>query len=87
MRIDVENVSFSYGNKQVLKDVNLKLPDGGLISIVGPNGLGKSTVMKIISGALLADVGAIKLDDRVLKSYDFKELSTSISYVAQNTFS
>lgn len=48
MSIDIEHVSFSYGKHQVLRDVNASIPDGVLVNVLGPNGVGKSTLFRCI---------------------------------------
>jgi ATPase subunit of ABC transporter with duplicated ATPase domains len=53
----IEGVSKSYGSKQVLNDVSLKVQRGDKIAIIGPNGIGKSTLLKIVMGETDADAG------------------------------
>ena len=48
MSIDIEHVGFSYGRHQVLRDVNASIPDGVLVNVLGPNGVGKSTLFRCI---------------------------------------
>ncbi|OEF96733.1 metal ABC transporter ATP-binding protein [Desulfuribacillus alkaliarsenatis] len=59
--IKVSNVSFSYGNRLVLEDINMCINEGDFLGIVGPNGSGKSTLLKIILGLLQADSGSVEL--------------------------
>ncbi|HKV08418.1 MAG TPA: ATP-binding cassette domain-containing protein, partial [Thermoanaerobaculia bacterium] len=58
--LEVEGVSKSYGDKQVLKDVSLTVERGDRIAIIGPNGIGKSTLLKIAMGEVEADAGKIE---------------------------
>ena len=58
--LEIEGVSKSYGDKQVLKDVSLKVERGDRIAIIGPNGIGKSTLLKIAMGEVEADAGRIE---------------------------
>jgi ATPase subunit of ABC transporter with duplicated ATPase domains len=58
--LEIEGVSKSYGDKQVLKDVSLKVERGDRIAIIGPNGIGKSTLLKIAMGEAEADAGKIE---------------------------
>jgi ATPase subunit of ABC transporter with duplicated ATPase domains len=53
----IEGISKSYGAKQVLKDVTLRIDRGDRVAIIGPNGIGKSTLLKIVVGQLEADSG------------------------------
>lgn len=67
--LEVKNLSFSYGDKEILKDFNLKLKPGQLIIITAPSGYGKSTLGKLIGGYLKPDQGEILVDGKNLKSY------------------
>jgi ATPase subunit of ABC transporter with duplicated ATPase domains len=58
--LEVEGVSKSYGDKQVLKDVSLTVQRGDRMAIIGPNGIGKSTLLKIAVGETEADAGRIE---------------------------
>jgi ATPase subunit of ABC transporter with duplicated ATPase domains len=58
--LEIEGVSKSYGDKQVLKDVSLTVQRGDRIAIIGPNGIGKSTLLKIAMGEVDADAGRIE---------------------------
>ena len=50
--IQIKNLTKSYGSNLVLEDINLDLPDGAIVGLMGPNGCGKTTLMKIISGMI-----------------------------------
>ena len=50
--IEVNNVSFSYGNVEVLKNISLAIHQGDYISLIGPNGGGKTTLLKIMLGLI-----------------------------------
>jgi ATPase subunit of ABC transporter with duplicated ATPase domains len=58
--LELERISKSYGDKQVLKDVTLKVERGDRIAIIGPNGIGKSTLLKIAMGEVEADGGRVE---------------------------
>ncbi|MBN1355661.1 ABC transporter ATP-binding protein [bacterium] len=62
--IRMKDVSFSYASIQVLENVNLEIDDGELISVVGPNGGGKTTLIKLMLGLLQPDSGKIEVLDR-----------------------
>ena len=78
--IEVKNVSFAYGDEEVLHDITLDVHQGDYLGFVGPNGAGKTTLMKIILGLLTPQSGTIKLFGRTIK--DFKNWQ-KISYVPQ----
>lgn len=78
--IEVKNVSFSYENHEILENINLNVHKGDYLGIVGPNGGGKTTLIKLILGLLKADKGEITLLGEPLDKFkDWKK----IGYVAQ----
>lgn len=78
--VEVKNVNFSYGKEPVLEDVTLYIHKGGYLGIIGPNGGGKTTLLKIILGLLTPDSGSIRLFGQDIK--DFKDWS-KIGYIPQ----
>ena len=58
--LELEGISKSYGDNQVLKDVSLRVERGDRIAIIGPNGIGKSTLLKIAVGEVEADAGRVE---------------------------
>lgn len=85
MRIDISGLCFGYGRDEVLHDINLNLCGPGLVCIVGPNGVGKSTLIKCINGLLRPTSGKIELDGRDVKSFRRKELAMTVGYVPPKT--
>lgn len=59
--LEVENITKSYKNKKVLKEVSFSINDGEIVALIGPNGAGKTTIMKIISDLLEEDSGTVKI--------------------------
>ena len=62
MKLEVENITAGYGNITVLRDVSFKVNDGGVVGVLGRNGMGKSTLIKCLAGLILPAEGAIKLN-------------------------
>ncbi len=60
--LKIENLTKSYENKVVFKKLNLEINDGEVLSIVGPSGIGKTTLLKIIAGLCGADSGKMVID-------------------------
>lgn len=60
MPVEMKNVSFSYGNKQVIKDFNLSVKSGECICLLGPSGCGKTTVLRLIAGLITPQIGTIE---------------------------
>jgi len=78
--LEVNNLSFAYENDTVLNNINLKVLHGDFLAIIGPNGGGKSTLLKLILGLLKSDSKKIKLFGKSIK-----ENIQKIGYVPQNT--
>ena len=83
--IRIEDVSFSYGSKEVLKCVNLTIKGGEKIAFVGESGSGKSTLIKILLGLLKYNDGNILFDDKPLKDISLESLYEKVSYLSQDT--
>jgi ATP-binding cassette subfamily B multidrug efflux pump len=84
--IEFRHLSFSYNGTQVLKDINLKIPAGSSLAIVGPTGSGKTTLVSLIPRVYDAPAGAILLDGRPLREFPLEGLRRSIGFVPQETF-
>lgn len=80
--IEAKNISFSYQENQVLNNVNFQLYKGDVLSLVGKNGCGKTTLLKILLG-IYKSKGSVKLLSKEIKDYKHKELAKLISYVPQ----
>ncbi len=78
--IDIKDVSFAYDKQMILENINLSVEDKDFLAIIGPNGGGKSTLLKLILGILKPKKGSIS----VLGKIPSKSL-TQIGYVPQNT--
>jgi ATP-binding cassette subfamily B protein len=84
--IEFRNLNFSYEGKQVLHDVNLRIPAGSSLAIVGPTGSGKTTLVSLIPRIYDADPGTVLIDDREIREYSLASLRKSIGFVPQETF-
>lgn len=80
--VELKNVYKSYGNKEVLKDVNLNIPKGKIIGLLGPNGSGKSTMIKLINGLLHPNSGEILIGG-ITPSIKTKD---TVSYLPERTY-
>ncbi len=63
--LKISNLSFSYGSETILDRLSLNLPGRGLVAIIGDNGTGKTTLLRLIAGQLTPDDGSIRLTGRV----------------------
>ncbi|WP_338887186.1 amonabactin ABC transporter ATP-binding protein [Aeromonas rivipollensis] len=83
MTLCVNNLRFGYQHKPVFDDVSFTLPKGKLVGIVGPNGGGKSTLLKLLAGQEQPQSGEILLKGRPLGSYGMKALARELAYLPQ----
>lgn len=78
--IEVNNLSLDIEGKKILKDINLKIKEGTIFGIIGPNGVGKSTLLRCLTGIYKSTSGSINYDGREV--YDNVEVKGQIGYVA-----
>lgn len=83
--LELKNISFQYEkNKPILNDISFKINKGEMVSIVGKNGAGKSTISKLICGFYKQTSGQIILNDRDITNDSIKERAEKIGIVMQN---
>ncbi len=82
----LKDVHFSYGDKEVLKGVNMSVKPGQIIGIVGPTGSGKTTLANVLIGMLRPESGDVTIDGMDIKNIDKKHLRKQVSLVMQDTF-
>ena len=83
MRFTVENGCFSYQKRQVLKDISFSVEEGEILAILGPNGVGKTTLLRCMMGLLTWQSGHSAIDGKPISEFSSKELWSRISYVPQ----
>jgi ATP-binding cassette subfamily B multidrug efflux pump len=84
--IEFRRLNFAYDGKAVLRDVNLKIPAGTSMAIVGPTGAGKTTLVNLIPRIYDAAPGTVLIDGRPLRDYSLHSLRENIGFVPQETF-
>jgi subfamily B ATP-binding cassette protein MsbA len=82
-KIEFKNVSFSYGGKEVLKEINLTLEKGKTLALVGPSGGGKSTLADLVPRFYDVQQGEVLIDDISLKNCDLHSLRNIMGIVGQ----
>lgn len=87
MSIEIVDLSFSYDKRTVLNKVNFLADKGKVISVLGPNGVGKSTLFRCIIGTLSGYSGSIKIDGIEASKMSAAELSKKIAYIPQIHYS
>ena len=86
MRLDVKNLDFGYAKKvQILHNINFSAESGQLVSLIGPNGSGKTTIIKCINQILSPQSGQILLDGTNIHTMRTMELAKKVGYVPQMT--
>jgi ATP-binding cassette subfamily B protein len=84
--IEFRNLNFSYNGTAVLRDINLRIPAGTSLAIVGPTGSGKSTLVSLIPRIYDAEPGTVLIDGRPIREYPLAVLRRNIGCVPQETF-
>ena len=83
MYFGFENITIAYNKKVILRDLSMEIPKGKIVTLIGQNGCGKSSLLKTVSKAVNAKKGRVIFCDRELKEYKPKLLAQKIAYLAQ----
>ena len=83
--IEFENISLSYGNRLILDNINFKINESEIFGMLGPNGVGKSTIFNLITGLIVPQTGKIKINGEVINDYPIylRTKKYKIGYVPQ----
>jgi ATP-binding cassette, subfamily B, multidrug efflux pump len=84
--IEFCGLNFAYDGNHVLRDVNLRIPAGSSLAIVGPTGSGKTTLVNLIPRIYDAPPGSVLIDGRPIREYSLASLRRNIGFVPQETF-
>ena len=85
MSIEVKNLSFSYGTCPVLQDISFRVEPGEFLSILGPNGVGKSTLFRCMLGLLSGYTGQVLVDGVEARQFSPREAARHIAYIPQSS--
>ena len=85
-RIDVESVSFAYGEEQILSDVSLSVKKGEILGIHGRSGSGKSTLLKLLMRFYDPKSGSIQINGESLPNINTRSLRDNMAYITQQTY-
>jgi iron complex transport system ATP-binding protein len=83
--LEINNLNFGYRDKNVLTNIDLFVGDGEFVGIIGPNGVGKSTLLKLILGLLNIHPDCIYLNKKLISEYPKKDIGRYMAYVPQET--
>ena len=67
--LELKNISLKFGKKNILDNLNLSLNNGQILGLLGPNGVGKSTIFNLITGLLSPDYGSILINSTKVNTY------------------
>ena len=85
MSIEVKNLSFSYNDRPVLHDISFTVEKGEFLSILGPNGVGKSTLFRCMLGLLSGYTGQVLIDGTDARNFSIRETAKHIAYIPQSS--
>lgn len=81
---EVKNISFSYDGEEIFSDISFSIYRGDVLCILGPNGTGKTTLIKCLNGLHEVNSGEILINGENMKKLSFKEISRHIGYIPQS---
>ena len=83
--LELKNISLKFGKKSILDNLNLSLNNGQILGLLGPNGVGKSTIFNLITGLLSPDYGSIMINARKVNDYPIyqRTIKFNIGFVPQ----
>ena len=83
--IKLDKLSLSFGRRKILDDINFSVNEGQILGLLGPNGVGKSTIFNIITGLIQPDYGSIIINSKIANQYPIYLRTTKfkIGYVPQ----
>ncbi len=83
MIVDLENITCGYFKKPILRDISLQIRSGEIVAVVGPNGVGKSTLIRAVSGSLEPLQGCVLMDGQSLFDLPVSDRAQRVSVVPQ----
>ena len=81
--LDIENLNFRYGKKQILKDISFRINPKEFVAIIGPNGCGKTTLIKTILKTEIPETGALRILGKNLEALSNRDLASCMAAVLQ----
>jgi iron complex transport system ATP-binding protein len=84
--VEFRDVDFARGEREIFRRLTLSIGGGDMTALLGPNGVGKSTLLSMISGLLQPQAGSILLNGRALRKWERQELSRTVALVPQSLY-
>ena len=85
MSIEIRRLGFSYGSTDVLHDITFTAADGDIAAVLGPNGVGKSTLFRCVLGFLAPSEGGILVNGKDMRTLDRRAAAREIAYIPQSS--
>lgn len=79
--LEARRIDYSYGDRPVLRQLNLQVAGGEFLGLIGPNGAGKSTLLRVLSGVLIPQSGEVLLQGRRLREYRRRDIARLLAVV------
>lgn len=83
MKLEVKDVSFKYGTHRVLENVSLEVETGEVLCLLGPNGVGKTTLFRSMLGFITPESGTVMIDGEDIHKWNNRKLARTVAYVPQ----
>lgn len=84
--LTLDHISHRFGKKEILNDVDLTIADGSFTAILGPNGSGKTTMLRLIANLITPSAGCVLIDGKAVSEYPVRQLAQKIAIVRQNAY-
>lgn len=82
--IALQHIQVSFGNRRILDDINVGIAEGCITAVMGPNGCGKTTLLRCIGGLLEPNSGQVLIDDNPVQDYSARALAQKMAFVRQH---
>ena len=82
--IEAKNVNYTIGTKLLFKNLNLSIEKGSFVSIIGENGVGKTTLLRLLSGSIFNSNNNIKTDGIQINKYNIEEVMRKSAFITSD---
>ena len=82
--IELQHISVSFGDRNILNDINATIAEGRITAVMGPNGCGKTTLLRCIGGLLEPNCGKVLIDKKPVQDYSARSLAQKVAFVRQH---